>query len=132
MFPAGVSQSLCVKSVPLSILQLGMQNGKALGFGIIEYATSDQAETAQIAVNGHTLQSTEIRVTFCIPGERAIDIYNKMMTTVVSIVLYSVGFILYCCAWKSLKTPEKNVTPAEISLKYVQAHGMSLTHLGNP
>ena len=60
-----------------------MQNGKALGFGIVEYATADQAETAQFAVNGHTLQGTNIRVSFCIPGEKAIDIYNKMMTTVV-------------------------------------------------
>ena len=76
-----------------------MQNGKALGFGIVEYATSDQAETAQIAVNGHTIQSTEIRVTFCIPGERAFDVYNKMMTTVVSIASSCVcrdqGDVLY-------------------------------------
>ena len=49
-------------------LQLGMENGKPLGFAVAEYETAKQAEVTQQSCNGLVMDGCRIRITYCPPG----------------------------------------------------------------
>jgi len=50
-----------------------------LDWGLVEYATAEDAERAQSELNGHTLRGHHIRITYYIPGVRAINLFLKLL-----------------------------------------------------
>ncbi len=67
-------------------LQLGVQ--KDSGFAVVEYEDASSAENTQLQVNGYMLNGHAIRVTYCIPGQPATDVYMRLIQpTVGSIIL---------------------------------------------
>ena len=61
-----------------------MRNGQALGFAIVEYSSSEQAEATQRMVHGYEIDNQRIRVTYCIPGQSAMEVYNRLINALVS------------------------------------------------
>ncbi|KAL3880420.1 hypothetical protein ACJMK2_032658 [Sinanodonta woodiana] len=60
--------------------QIVTKEGVSLGFGIVEYATAEEAEQAQQKMNKHKIGGTEVRLTYCIPSKSAVAISNRIMT----------------------------------------------------
>ncbi|GAB6028754.1 hypothetical protein CHUAL_004571 [Chamberlinius hualienensis] len=61
-----------------SYCQIGIKNGQPLGFGLVEFDESEDAEETQRLLNHSKLGDHQIRVTYCAPGYRAMVIYNKL------------------------------------------------------
>ncbi len=73
--------------------QIAMKNGVIQRWGLVEYATAEEAEAALERTNGIKLGDGDdgeegIRVQFCTPGVRAINIYmdfvNNPMDSIVN------------------------------------------------
>ena len=69
-------------SVPL---QLGARS-EGQGFAIAGYEDASAAERTQQEVNGYMLNCHMIRVTYCIPGQKPEDIYDRLKVNAVSTV----------------------------------------------
>lgn len=67
------------------LIQVVLKDGEPLGFGIIEYAYAKEAESSLKLLNGHKLQETSLRVTYCIPGKSAVEICTRLLTKFVSL-----------------------------------------------
>ena len=63
-----------------------LKEGESLGFGIIEYAEADEAETTFKEFLNHKIKDTEINLSFCIPGMSAVHMFNRVMFKYVSTV----------------------------------------------
>ena len=56
-----------------------MKNGVIQNWGLVEFFDSDSAEQTQEKVQGYILNGHKIRVSFCIPGVNAINIYMAVV-----------------------------------------------------
>ena len=57
-----------------------MKNGVIQKWGLVEFNTSEEAETTLEKINGHEIiAGNNIRVQFCIPGVHAINIYMSFV-----------------------------------------------------
>ena len=56
-----------------------MKNGVIQNWGLVEFFDSDSAELTQEKVQGYILNGHKIRVSFCIPGVNAINIYMAVV-----------------------------------------------------
>ena len=61
------------------IFQIAMKNGVIQNWGLVEFFDSDSAEMTQSRVQGRILNGHTIRVSFCIPGVNAINIYMAVV-----------------------------------------------------
>lgn len=59
--------------------QIALKNGCPLDWGLVEYSCADDAETAQVNLNSYKLRGRPMRVTYYIPGVRAINLYLKLL-----------------------------------------------------
>ncbi|KAJ9583472.1 hypothetical protein L9F63_022180, partial [Diploptera punctata] len=59
--------------------QIALKNGCPQDWGLVEYSTSEDAETAQTTLNGFNLHGQNIRICYYIPGVRAINLYLKLL-----------------------------------------------------
>lgn len=50
-----------------------------MDWGLVEYNTAEDAERAQSELNGHILRGHSIRITYYIPGVRAINLFLKLL-----------------------------------------------------
>ena len=55
------------------------QSGQVFGFAVVSYSTADQAEQAQRHVNGRMVSGHKIRVSYCIPGQTASQMFDKLV-----------------------------------------------------
>ena len=55
--------------------QIAIKNGLIHNWGLVEFQTSQEAETTLEALQGENIQGKPVRVQFCIPGVHAINIY---------------------------------------------------------
>ena len=56
-----------------------LKEGESLGFGIIEYAEAEEAETAFKAFTDHQINDTKINLSYCIPGMSAVHMFNRVI-----------------------------------------------------
>ena len=56
-----------------------MKNGVIQNWGLVEFFDAASAEVTQEKVEGHLLQGRKLRVSFCIPGVNAINIYMAVV-----------------------------------------------------
>ena len=61
-----------------------MKGGEPLGFGVAEYSDYRTAEATQLELNHYKLDNYNIRVTYCSPGQRAGDVYARLVSGMVS------------------------------------------------
>lgn len=59
--------------------QIALKNGCPQDWGLVEYSSAEDAEAAQASLNGYTLGGQAIRVSFYMPGVRAINLYLKLL-----------------------------------------------------
>ena len=59
--------------------QIVMKNGDPIGYGIIEYKHALDAEKSQRSLNGYQVENIPLRVTYCIPGQSAMDICTRIV-----------------------------------------------------
>nr|CAD7424714.1 unnamed protein product [Timema monikensis] len=59
--------------------QIALKNGCPQDWGLVEFATSEDAETAQTTLNKYSLRGHNIRILYYIPGVRAINLYLKLL-----------------------------------------------------
>ncbi|XP_050527162.1 ribonucleoprotein PTB-binding 1-like [Daktulosphaira vitifoliae] len=59
--------------------QIALKNGCPLDWGLVEYNSAEDAEKAQTELNGHILRGQKIRITYYIPGVRAINLFLKLL-----------------------------------------------------
>ncbi|GLH14926.1 Protein elav [Gryllus bimaculatus] len=59
--------------------QIALKNGCPQDWGLVEYSTSEDAEMAQVTLNGYSLHGQQIRICYYIPGVRAINLYLKLL-----------------------------------------------------
>ena len=61
-------------------LQIAMKNGVIQQWGLVEFKTSEEAETTRERIDGHEIAAGHrLRVQFCIPGVHAINIYMSFV-----------------------------------------------------
>jgi hypothetical protein len=61
-----------------------MKNEQPLGFAIIEFVSSDDAEVMQARLHGHEIRENRtLSATFCVPGMSGPELYNKALNAVV-------------------------------------------------
>ncbi|XP_039300030.1 uncharacterized protein LOC120355548 [Nilaparvata lugens] len=70
IFSTAVSPSYC---------QIGLKNLISEGWGLVEFSNSEDAEVAHSTLNGYNLRNQKIRISFCIPGAHAINLYNELL-----------------------------------------------------
>ncbi|XP_050435252.1 ribonucleoprotein PTB-binding 2-like [Adelges cooleyi] len=59
--------------------QIALKNGCPLDWGLVEYNSAEDAERAQSELDGHVLRGQKIRITYYIPGVRAINLFLKLL-----------------------------------------------------
>ncbi|XP_076068740.1 uncharacterized protein LOC143041033 [Oratosquilla oratoria] len=59
--------------------QIAMKNGALQDWGLVEFMNPEDAEETQSHINNYRLKGSSIRVQYCIPGVRAINIYMKLL-----------------------------------------------------
>lgn len=67
------------------ITQIALKNGCPQDWGLVEYSNWEDAEAAQTSLNGYCLRGQKIRISYYIPGVRAINLYLKLLNDPVSI-----------------------------------------------
>jgi RNA recognition motif-containing protein len=80
------------KNITVWFEQIALKNGCPQDWGLVEYSTSEDAETAQTTLNGFSLHGQNIRICYYIPGVRAINLYLKLLNDSVSWTVYHVIF----------------------------------------
>jgi hypothetical protein len=81
--------SIVVESDVISVCfkQIALKNGCPQDWGLVEYSTSEDAETAQTTLNGFCLRGQHIRICYYIPGVRAINLYLKLLNDSVRYII---------------------------------------------
>ena len=75
--PIDLSELLSMFSLSL---QIAMKNGVIQQWGLVEFKTSEEAETTRERIDGHEIAAGHrLRVQFCIPGVHAINIYMSFV-----------------------------------------------------
>lgn len=69
----------------LNVFQIVMKEGISLGYGIIEYSDWKDAQTTMKDLNGHKIDDSQLRITYCVPGKSAVAICTRLMSKFVSI-----------------------------------------------
>ncbi|RXG54874.1 Ribonucleoprotein PTB-binding 2, partial [Armadillidium vulgare] len=59
--------------------QIAMMQGSIQNWGLVEFNSPEEAEETRNLLNGYKLQGQPIRVSFYVPGVRAINIYMKLL-----------------------------------------------------
>ncbi|XP_046405940.1 ribonucleoprotein PTB-binding 1-like [Ischnura elegans] len=59
--------------------QIALKNGCPQNWGLVEYNSAEDAEHAQVSLNGYQLKGKNIRISYYIPGVRAINLYLKLL-----------------------------------------------------
>ncbi|XP_063601909.1 ribonucleoprotein PTB-binding 1-like [Penaeus indicus] len=60
--------------------QIAMRNGALQDWGLVEFINAEDAEETQSSLHNYVLRGQRIRVQYCIPGVRAINIYMKILS----------------------------------------------------
>ena len=61
-----------------------MKQGAIQDWGLVEFISAEDAEETRNLLNGYQIKGQPIRVTYYVPGVRAINIYMKLITDSVS------------------------------------------------
>jgi len=69
------------------LFQIVTKENVSLGFGILEFARADEAETAYDKFSGYDLNGVKLNIYYCIPGKSAVHMFNRIMFKYVSMVL---------------------------------------------
>lgn len=64
--------------------QIALRNGCPQDWGLVEFIGEEDAERTQMALDGYLLHGHRIRVSYYIPGVRAINLYLKLLNDGVS------------------------------------------------
>ncbi|XP_068082305.1 ribonucleoprotein PTB-binding 1 [Anabrus simplex] len=59
--------------------QIALKNGCPQDWGLVEFNSSEDAEITQVNLNGYSLHGQNIRISYYIPGVRAINLYLKLL-----------------------------------------------------
>ena len=65
-------------------LQIALRGGAPQDWGLVEFSNHTQAESTMRQMNNAILHGAKIRVSFYIPGVRAINIYMRLLNETVS------------------------------------------------
>lgn len=65
-------------------MQIALKNGYPQDWGLVEYSNAEEAEVAQVSLNGYVLRGQAIRISYYIPGVHAINLYLKLLNDTVS------------------------------------------------
>ena len=57
-----------------------MVRGVVQDWGLVEFFDPEDAEATQVKLNGRCIRGQPIRIQYCIPGVRAINIHNEVLT----------------------------------------------------
>lgn len=74
--PSSIGWCLC--------LQIALKHGCPQDWGLVEYSNWEDAEAAQTSLNGYNLHGENIRISYYIPGVRAINLYLQLLNDAVS------------------------------------------------
>ena len=55
-----------------------MVRGVVQDWGLVEFFDPEDAEATQVKLNGRCIRGQPIRIQYCIPGVRAINIHNEV------------------------------------------------------
>lgn len=69
-------------------------NGAIQNWGLVEFTSPEETEETRNLLNGFKLQGQPIRVSYYVPGVRAINIYMKLLNDPVSLVFNGFSFII--------------------------------------
>ena len=58
--------------------QIEMVRGVVQDWGLVEFFDPEDAEATQVKLNGRCIRGQPIRIQYCIPGVRAINIHNEV------------------------------------------------------
>jgi RNA recognition motif-containing protein len=67
-------------------VQIALKHGSPQDFGLVEYEKSDQAEKTVDMRQGFVFHGKKLTISYCIPGQRAINIYLKILQDPVSMI----------------------------------------------
>ena len=81
--------------------QIPLCNGSQQTWGLVEYMTAAEAEDTVVALKDLTIHGHKIRIRYCTPGKRAINLYTKFLTDFVSNILLSQSIILLAKCYNS-------------------------------
>ncbi|XP_064625884.1 ribonucleoprotein PTB-binding 1-like isoform X2 [Lineus longissimus] len=74
---------LCRYEVEVIFSKIGMKNDQPLGFAIVEFTTSEDAEMMQARLHGRPVRENRtMSATFCVPGMSGPELYNKALNAV--------------------------------------------------
>ncbi|XP_075218057.1 ribonucleoprotein PTB-binding 1-like isoform X2 [Lycorma delicatula] len=59
--------------------QIALKNGCPQDWGLVEFSNWEDAEAAQMTLNGYNLRGQQIRISYYIPGVHAINLYLKLL-----------------------------------------------------
>ncbi|XP_063876953.1 ribonucleoprotein PTB-binding 1-like [Scylla paramamosain] len=59
--------------------QIAMKNGALQDWGLVEFLEAEDAEETVYCLNNYKIRGHSIRVQYCVPGVRAINIYMKIL-----------------------------------------------------
>ena len=58
-----------------------MVRGVIQDWGLVEFMEPEDTEATQMKLNGRRIRDQQIRIQYCIPGVRAINIHNEVTTS---------------------------------------------------
>ena len=58
-----------------------MVRGVIQDWGLVEFFEPEDTEATQMKLNGRRIRDQQIRIQYCIPGVRAINIHNEVTTS---------------------------------------------------
>ena len=67
-----------------------------MGFAVVQYAAPEEAEETQNLVHGFNIRGHKIRVTYCIPGQEAAKVYERLISVLVSLYANIKSTVLLC------------------------------------
>ena len=62
-------------------LQIELVKGVIQDWGLVEFFEPEDTEATQMKLNGRRIRDQPIRIQYCIPGVRAINIHNEVTTS---------------------------------------------------
>ena len=71
-------------NVDIVFVQIIAKGDKSLGYGIVEFKSSEEAEATWLTLRNEKVEGETVTVTFCIPGKSAVVINNRIMWKYVS------------------------------------------------
>lgn len=73
--------------------QIALKNGCPQDWGLVEYSSAEDAEATQVTLNSYKLRGRPMRVTYYIPGVRAINLYLKLINDMPTTKIKSSGLL---------------------------------------